>query len=123
MAWRKWEDLPKGMQKPEVREYYDILTKKQFNLKLKRVFDITAASILLVILSPLMIVISILIKRDSEGPVFYRQERVTTYGKKFRIHKFRTMVANADQIGSAVTVNGDSMCMQASFSGVFPVAA
>lgn len=108
MAWRKWEDLPKGMQKPEVREYYDILAKKQLNLKLKRVFDITVASILLVILSPLMIVISILIKRDSEGPVFYRQERVTTYGKKFRIHKFRTMVANADQIGSAVTVNGDS---------------
>lgn len=108
MAWRKWEDLPKGMQKPEVREYYDILAKKQLNLKLKRVFDITVASILLVILSPLMIVISILIKKDSEGPVFYRQERVTTYGKKFRIHKFRTMVANADQIGSAVTVNGDS---------------
>lgn len=108
MAWRKWEDLPKGMQKPEVREYYDILAKKQLNLKFKRVFDITVASILLVILSPLMIVISISIKKDSEGPVFYRQERVTTYGKKFRIHKFRTMVANADQIGSAVTVNGDS---------------
>lgn len=108
MAWRKWEDLPKGMQKPEVRVYYDILVKKQFSLKLKRVFDVTAASIFLVILSPLMIVISILIKKDSEGPVFYRQERVTTYGKKFRIHKFRTMVANADQIGSAVTVNGDS---------------
>lgn len=108
MVWRKWEDLPKGMQKPEVREYYDILVKKRLGLKLKRIFDVTVATILLIILSPLMIVIAILIKKDSEGPIFYRQERVTTYGKRFRIHKFRTMVANADQIGSAVTVNGDS---------------
>ena len=45
---------------------------------------------------------------DSEGPVFYRQERITTYGKHFKIHKFRTMVNNADQIGSAVTVDNDS---------------
>ena len=108
MAWRKWEDLPKGMQKQEVREYYDILAKKQFSLKLKRIFDVAVATILLIILSPLMIAIAILIKKDSEGPIFYRQERVTTYGKRFRIHKFRTMVANADQIGSAVTVSGDS---------------
>lgn len=108
MAWHKWEDLPKGMQKPEVWEYYDILAKKQFSLKLKRIFDVAVATILLIILSPLMIAIAILIKKDSEGPIFYRQERVTTYGKRFRIHKFRTMVANADQIGSAVTVSGDS---------------
>lgn len=47
-------------------------------------------------------------KRCRKGGVFYRQERVTTYGKKFKIHKFRTMVANADQIGSAVTVSGDN---------------
>lgn len=45
---------------------------------------------------------------DSRGPVFYRQERVTTYGKHFRIHKFRTMVSNADKIGSVVTVGNDS---------------
>lgn len=55
-----------------------------------------------------MIIISIMIKLDSEGPVFYRQERVTTYGKHFKIHKFRTMVSNADKIGSTVTVGNDS---------------
>ena len=55
-----------------------------------------------------MIVIAVMIKLDSKGSVFYRQERVTTYGKRFRIHKFRTMVSNADQIGSAVTVDNDS---------------
>ena len=55
-----------------------------------------------------MIIIAIRIATESKGGVFYRQERVTTYGKKFKIHKFRTMVANADQIGSAVTVSGDN---------------
>lgn len=108
MVWREWENLPKGMQKKEVREYYDILSKKKASLRLKRIFDVTVAFFMLLILSPVMIVISILIKRDSKGPVFYRQERVTTYGKRFRIHKFRTMVENADQMGSAVTVNGDN---------------
>lgn len=108
MVWREWEDLPKGMQKKEVREYYDILSKKKASLRLKKIFDVTVAFFLLIILSPVMIIISILIKRDSKGPVFYRQERVTTYGKRFRIHKFRTMVDNADQMGSTVTVNGDS---------------
>ena len=55
-----------------------------------------------------MLIIAAMIKLDSEGPVFYRQERITTYGKHFRIHKFRTMVNNADRIGSAVTVGNDS---------------
>lgn len=96
------------MQKKEVREYYDILSKKKASLRLKRIFDVTVAFFLLLLLSPVMIIISILIKRDSKGPVFYRQERVTTYGKRFRIHKFRTMVDNADQMGSTVTVNGDN---------------
>ena len=50
---------------------------------------------------------SILIKLDSKGPVFYRQERVTTYGRMFRIFKFRTMVQNADKIGSLVTLDED----------------
>lgn len=84
------------------------MSKKKASLRLKRIFDVTVAFFLLLILSPVMIIISILIKRDSKGPVFYRQERVTTYGKRFRIHKFRTMVDNADQMGSTVTVNGDS---------------
>lgn len=64
--------------------------------------------IILIITAIPMMIIAVMIKLDSKGPVFYRQERVTTYGKNFRIHKFRTMVSNADKIGSAVTVDNDS---------------
>ena len=105
---KKWEDLPGFMQSEEVREYYDILSKKKTSLFWKRIFDIVVAMILLLILAIPMVLIAILIKLDSKGPVFYRQERVTTYGKHFNIHKFRTMVSNADQIGSAVTVGNDA---------------
>lgn len=105
---KRWEELPDIMRCAEVREYYDILSHKKAELLLKRLFDIFAALILLLILAIPMGIIAILIKLDSSGPVFYRQERVTAYGKKFRIHKFRTMVSNADKIGSAVTVGNDS---------------
>ena len=93
---------------PEVRPYYDVLKKKQVSLLLKRVFDFITAILLFFILAIPMAMIAIWIKLNSEGPVFYRQERVTTYGKYFRIHKFRTMVNNADKIGTAVTVSGDA---------------
>lgn len=105
---RRWEDLPEFMRVQEVKPYYDILNKKRFSLLLKRVFDFCVALVLLFILAIPMIILAIWIKIDSEGPVFYRQERVTRYGKHFRIHKFRTMVSNADKIGSAVTVGNDS---------------
>lgn len=105
---RKWEDLPEFMRTPEVRPYWEILDKKRGQLALKRAFDVTAGTALLFLLCPPMAVIAVMIKRDSEGPVFYRQERVTTYGRHFRIHKFRTMVSNADKIGTAVTVGNDS---------------
>ena len=108
MVLRKWEDLPKFMQRKEVREYYDILDKKRFGLKCKRVFDVVLSAIMLVILSPVFIILAIAIKLDSPGPVFYKQERITQYGKKFRIYKFRTMVNNADKLGSQVTVSNDS---------------
>jgi lipopolysaccharide/colanic/teichoic acid biosynthesis glycosyltransferase len=108
MKLRKWEDLPAFMQCEEVREYYDILAKKKGALGLKRAFDVVVAVIMLIILAIPMLIIAVMIKIDSPGPVFYRQERVTTYGKRFRIHKFRTMVNNADKIGSAVTVGGDA---------------
>ena len=104
---KKWEDLPAFMQVDEVRPYWEALWKKRGQLLLKRVFDIVVALILFVILAIPMAIIAFLIKRDSEGPVFYRQERITTYGKHFRIHKFRTMVSNADKIGTAVTVGND----------------
>ena len=105
---KKWEDLPAEMRCPAVREYYDILTKRRGSIFAKRLFDIVVGLVVFLILCIPMLIIAIMIKLDSEGPVFYRQERVTTNGKHFRIHKFRTMVANADKIGTAVTVGGDA---------------
>ena len=108
MEFRTWDNLPEFMKCDEVRVYYDILTKKKLSITLKRIFDMVMAVIMLVILVIPMLIIAIMIKLDSSGPVFYRQERVTAYGKKFKIHKFRTMVNNADKLGSSVTVNGDN---------------
>lgn len=105
---RDWDKLPTWMKCPEVKEYYDILEKRKLSLKAKRIFDITVSSVLLIVLAIPMVVVAMMIKLDSQGPVFFRQERVTSYGKKFKIHKFRTMVNNADKIGSAVTVDGDN---------------
>lgn len=105
---RKWEDLPDFMKNDAVRPYYDLLKKKRVSLFFKRVFDIVGGLLVLVITAIPMLIISIMIKIDSKGPVFYRQERVTTYGKVFRIHKFRTMVSNADQIGNLVTSEMDT---------------
>ena len=104
---KKWEDLPAYMQVPEVRPYYDILRKRKLSLLIKRVFDYVVAVLLLILLALPMIAIAIMVKRDSPGPVFYRQERVTTYGKHFNIHKFRTMVNHADHMGAAVTSGND----------------
>jgi len=105
---KKWEDLPDFIKNDEVRPYYDSLKRKKVSLILKRLFDLIGGMVLLCILAIPMLIIAAMIKLDSEGPVFYRQERITTYGKHFRIHKFRTMVNNADRIGSAVTVGNDS---------------
>ena len=104
---KKWEDLPTFMRLNEVRPYWEALNKKRGRLLIKRIFDILAALIMLAILAVPILVLAALVKADSPGPVFYRQERVTAYGKHFRIHKFRTMVQNADQIGTAVTVDND----------------
>lgn len=105
---RRWECLPDFMRTAEVRPYWEILNKKRGQLFLKRVFDLFVAFVLLIILALPMLILAVWIKIDSKGPVFYRQERITTYGKHFRIHKFRTMVSNADRIGTAVTVGNDS---------------
>lgn len=105
---REWNQLPEYMQTDAVRPYYDQLKKKEFSLFLKRIFDIVVSLVLIVLLSPLLLVLSILIVLDSKGGVFYRQERVTQYGRKFRIFKFRTMIADADKIGTQVTVSNDS---------------
>ncbi len=108
MILRKWDKLPDEFKNDSVKEYYDILKTKSFSLLLKRAFDIVVSFTMLLVLLPVFIVIAIIIKSDSRGPVFYRQVRVTQYGKKFKIFKFRTMVQNADKIGTQVTVNNDS---------------
>lgn len=102
-----WDDLPEGMRSDVVRPYYDFLKGKRFQLVLKRVVDIVGSSVLLVVFSPLFAALAIAIKVDSPGPVFYRQVRVTQYGRQFRIFKFRTMCDRADRLGSAVTIGDD----------------
>lgn len=104
---KKWEQLPSYMRTEAVRPYFESLKKKEGSLFLKRVFDFAVSLAMLILLSPVLIILAVLIAVDSKGGVFYRQERVTQYGRKFKIFKFRTMVANADMIGTQVTVNND----------------
>lgn len=108
MKLRKWEELPEKMRTREVRRYYNIIVRHSGWFKVKRGMDICVSLVLLVILLIPMGIIALMIKTDSQGPVFFRQERVTQYGKIFKIYKFRTMVDNASQLGSQVTVNNDS---------------
>ena len=108
MILKKWDEIPDNMRTDEVRPYYDALKKRRASLFFKRVFDIIASFFMLLLLSPVFIILAIAIKLDSRGPVFYRQTRVTAYGKEFRIFKFRTMVQDADKLGAQVTVSNDS---------------
>lgn len=107
MLLKPWNELPDYMKTEEVRPYYDVLEKRVVSMILKRIFDFTASLILLLILWPVLLILALAVKLDSQGPVFFRQERVTAYGKRFRIWKYRTMVVNADKIGTQVTVSND----------------
>ncbi len=73
----------------------------------KRLFDVVGAGLALMLFSPLLLVLALVIRLDSPGPVFFRQERVGRHGVPFRIHKFRTMVADAPARGLALTVGAD----------------
>ena len=108
MILKKWEELPENLRTDAVRPYYDLLAKRRGSLALKRCFDVVVSAMMLLVLAPVFLVLAIAIKLDSPGPVFYRQVRVTQYGKEFRIFKFRSMVSDADKRGSLVTVSGDS---------------
>ena len=108
MLIKKWEKLPPELQIDEVRPYWEYLRKKNFSLFWKRVFDIFVSGIVLLIISPFFLILSLAIVIDSKGGVFYRQERVTQYGKHFKIFKFRSMVSGADKKGTLVTVGNDS---------------
>lgn len=108
MILKEFKELPKEMQNDSVLKYYDILKQKKIMLLLKRFLDFIGSLILLILLSPILIILAILIKIDSKGPVFYRQERVTTNGKTFKIVKFRTMIQDADKRGTLITGKQDS---------------
>ena len=85
-----------------------ILEKKRIQLLIKRIFDFTVSLIGIVIISPILLVISILIKLDSKGPILFKQIRVGKNGKPFKIFKFRTMVVDAEKKGMQITVGRDS---------------
>jgi len=74
----------------------------------KRLFDIFFSLLGLILISPFLIIVSIIIKITSEGPVFFLQERLGQYEKPFFIYKFRTMVVNAESLGKQITVKGDT---------------
>lgn len=105
---KKWEDLPENMRCDEVRPYYEILYGKRVSLFFKRVFDIVISTAMLIILSPVFLILAIIIKFDSPGPVFFRQVRVTQYEDQFKIFKFRTMVTDSEKCGTLVTVGNDN---------------
>ncbi len=107
MFLKSFEKLPPELRNDSVREYYDILSKKRFSIFFKRLTDILIALILLILLLIPMAVIAIIVKANSKGPVFYRQERVTTYNRRFKILKFRTMTVGADKAGALVTSAND----------------
>ena len=100
-------NVDKPFETEIVKKYRENIQKKKVSLFLKLFFDKVLALLLLIPLSPIILGIAIWIKLDSEGPVFYRQERITTYGRTFRIFKFRTMVKDADKMGAAVTQQND----------------
>lgn len=108
MRYRTWEQLPPAMRNQDVKEYYIYLNKHKNSIRLKRILDFVLALGLTIVVSPLLLVLAVCIRLDSKGPVFYRQERITQYGKPYRIFKFRTMVNDADRKGPAITQNGDN---------------
>lgn len=110
---KKWEQLPPPFQNAAVRPYYDTLSHRTGSLIVKRCFDIVLALLLTVICLPFMLIIAVWIKCDSKGSVFFLQKRITKYGRPFLIIKFRTMVTNAEQQGTQVTVQNDSRVTRA----------
>ena len=92
----------------ELEDLSKNLDEKKFTMVIKRLFDILASFVGLILLSPMLLIISIFIKLDSKGPVFFKQKRVGKNKKLFEIYKFRTMVVDAEKIGKQITVGNDS---------------
>ena len=105
---RTEHQMPEFMKNHYTLEAIKVLQQKKGTLIFKRLFDICLSLILLVLLLPVFLVLAICIKLEDGGPIFYRQQRITTYGRVFKIFKFRTMVLNADKMGPLVTQDNDS---------------
>lgn len=110
---KEWSLVPEELHNKIVKEYFEKLNTKRSRLYVKRFWDIVLAGVLLVVLTPIFLLIALWVKLDSEGPVFYRQKRITSLGREFRIYKFRTMVEHADIMGSLVTVDNDKRITKA----------
>lgn len=104
---RKWDDLPEIMKCTEVKEYYDILATRRTSLWLKRFFDVFMAGLMLIVLAPIMLILGVIIKIDSNGPILFKQIRITSYGRKFKVLKFRSMIDGADQNSGQLTAIND----------------
>ena len=102
-----YQDLPETMKNNTTQKYWALLQQKHFSMGAKRIFDVTASLLILLILSPLLLLVALAVKLDSKGPVFYRQTRVGRFNQDFQIYKFRTMVQNADRIGPPLTMGKD----------------
>lgn len=113
MPLKRWERLPAWMQCEAVRPYYEMLTAHRPALLVKRLLDVVLSALLLVLLSPLLLVLSVWVLCDSGAPILFRQERVTTCGKTFKMLKFRSMVNGAEQRGTSVTLSGDARITRA----------
>ncbi len=103
----KWGNLPKFMQTEAVKPYYNSIKNKTFSLILKRMFDIIFSLLFIVAFLWVYLILIFAIAIDSGFPIIYKQKRITTNGNEFKVFKFRTMVKNADKIGSLVTVEND----------------
>lgn len=75
---------------------------KIVSLFIKRLFDIISSGVLIILLTPVWVIIAILIKKDSEGPILFKQGRRTKDGKIFQMYKFRSMVVNAEKMGTGL---------------------
>jgi lipopolysaccharide/colanic/teichoic acid biosynthesis glycosyltransferase len=102
-----YQALPDSMKNEYTKEYWNLLRSKRLPLFAKRLFDIAVSFVILAVLSPFFLILAVIIKLDSKGPVFYRQVRVGRYNQDFKIFKFRTMVQDADRIGLELTVGED----------------
>ncbi len=107
MLLNNYEELQEEIKNRYVKFYYEILKHKKIQLLIKRSFDFIGAIVGSILLAPIILAISIIVKIDSTGPIFFKQIRITQYGRQFNIFKFRTMVVNAQEIGAQVTSKND----------------